>query len=210
MRSCLFLRLKLCWTHYLPCIVHSSGFSLWTFITEYPICWRFQQTKSLYQVKEPSSVSLLSVYYRCWIWQFDMWLWSYCFVLSLMWWIILVDSLRLEQSCIPIIKFLGPDVFSSLSLTQARVRLVIFFSHIGLFFFFLTKTLRDGEIAQLLKTACCSCRDSGFNSHQPHGGLQLSITAVLGDLMPSSGLHGHLAHIWCTYKHIVEYSYTGE
>lgn len=58
---------------------------------------------ALYQVKE--ALVLPRVCYRCWIWSFDLLVWSYGFLLSLMWGIILKSSLMLEQPWIRIINF---------------------------------------------------------------------------------------------------------
>lgn len=38
--------------------------------------------------------------------------------------------------------------------------------------------------------------------YNQHGGSKPSITPTPGHLMPSSGLHGHQAHMWNTYIHI--------
>jgi hypothetical protein len=45
----------------------------------------------------------------------------------------------------------------------------------------------------MAKSTEYSCRGSGFNSQQPRGSSQLSVTPVPGDLTPSSALHGHRA-----------------
>lgn len=49
--------------------------------------------------------------------------------------------------------------------------------------------------------ARCSCRRPRFGSQHPYGGSQPSLSPVPTDLMPSSGLHGHQAHTWCTHMH---------
>lgn len=47
-----------------------------------------------------------------------------------------------------------------------------------------------GEMVQLLR-ALTSSIESEFSSKHSQGGSQSSVTPVLGDLMPSSDLHGH-------------------
>ena len=48
---------------------------------------------------------------------------------------------------------------------------------------------RDGSV---VKSICCSCRESIFSSQHPHGDLQLPLILVPGDLM-SSDLLGYQA-----------------
>lgn len=55
------------------------------------------------------------------------------------------------------------------------------------------------ETAQRLRALGCSSRESRSHSQPPGGVPQLSVTPVLGALMPSSGLHGHQAPRWCRY-----------
>ena len=52
----------------------------------------------------------------------------------------------------------------------------------------------------------CSCRDLEFNSQHPHGRSELLVTAVSGDLMPSSGLCGHYRHV--VHTHTCKHSCT--
>ena len=54
----------------------------------------------------------------------------------------------------------------------------------------------------------CSSRGPGFDSHHPHGGFQLSLTAAVGDLTHSSDLHGYQACMWYTGTHVGKHSYT--
>lgn len=49
-----------------------------------------------------------------------------------------------------------------------------------------------------------------FSSRHPRGGSQPSITAVLGDPMPSSDLHKYRASIWYTDIHASKNTYTNE
>ena len=60
----------------------------------------------------------------------------------------------------------------------------------------------SSQTAQRLRSTGCSSRGPRFNSQHPHGSSQVSVTPVPGDLIPSSGLHGHQAHTWCTYIHV--------
>lgn len=43
-----------------------------------------------------------------------------------------------------------------------------------------------------VRSTCCSCKDTKFNSQHPHDSAQLSAPLVLGNPAPSSGLHGIL------------------
>lgn len=43
--------------------------------------------------------------------------------------------------------------------------------------------------------------ESKIESQHPNGGSKPSMIPVLGDLMPSSDVQGHLAHIECTDIH---------
>jgi hypothetical protein len=60
------------------------------------------------------------------------------------------------------------------------------------------KGWKDGSV---IKSRGCSRRKPEFSLGHPHGGSQASITAVPGDPMLSSDLHGHQACTWCTYIH---------
>lgn len=53
---------------------------------------------------------------------------------------------------------------------------------------------RDNSVAE--STGYVS-RGLKFGSKLPHGGSYLPLTPVPGDLMSSSGLLGHQAHMWC-------------
>ena len=53
----------------------------------------------------------------------------------------------------------------------------------------------------VIKSIGCFPIGPGINSQHLHGGSQASVTPVLGNLMPSSDLHGHQAHKWCTDTH---------
>lgn len=52
----------------------------------------------------------------------------------------------------------------------------------------------------VIKYTGCPCRGPRFKSQYPHGGSQLSVTPVSGNLTPSSDPLGHQAHIWCSCK----------
>ena len=66
---------------------------------------------------------------------------------------------------------------------------------------------RDGSV---VKSAGCSSRGFEFNSQQPHGGSQASLTPGPGDLMSFSAFQGHQTHM-CTYQaHTCTYIHGGE
>lgn len=52
----------------------------------------------------------------------------------------------------------------------------------------------------VMNSTCWSYREPEFGSKKPSSSLQLSITPVLWDLPPSSGLHGHCTHIVNIHK----------
>lgn len=43
--------------------------------------------------------------------------------------------------------------------------------------------------------------DTGCSSEDPHGNSQPSVTLVPEDPIPSSGLHGPWAHLWCAHTY---------
>lgn len=47
-----------------------------------------------------------------------------------------------------------------------------------------------------------SFRGSGFDSQNPQGGSQPSVTPVLEDLMLYSGFCGHEAYVWYIFTHV--------
>jgi hypothetical protein len=49
-----------------------------------------------------------------------------------------------------------------------------------------------------IKSTGCSSRGPRLNSQHPHGGLQLTVTPVLGDLILYSGLCRHCVCTLCT------------
>lgn len=57
------------------------------------------------------------------------------------------------------------------------------------------RNVRAGEIAHRSKALGCSSRGSKFGTLHPHRGSHLSVTLVLGDLTPSSGLPGYCMYI---------------
>lgn len=59
--------------------------------------------------------------------------------------------------------------------------------------------LGDWREDLVVKTICCSWKGPRFSSHIHHS--QLLVTAVLGNLTPSFGLHGHL-HVHSARAHI--------
>lgn len=69
----------------------------------------------------------------------------------------------------------------------------------------------SGEAQNLIqieagRSVCCkemartswSYRGCRLDSQHPHGDSELSVTLVSEGPMPSSGLSGHKAHLWCT------------
>lgn len=52
------------------------------------------------------------------------------------------------------------------------------------------------EDGSTVTRSSCSSKGSRFNSQHPHGGSQPSVTPVLRDPTPSSGLHRNQAHTW--------------
>ena len=52
-----------------------------------------------------------------------------------------------------------------------------------------------------VKRICCYCGGLRFGSQHPRGGSQPLIIPIPEDLTPSSNLHGHWAHKWCTNIH---------
>lgn len=52
---------------------------------------------------------------------------------------------------------------------------------------------QDWKEGSVVKNICCSCRGSGFSFQLLHNGLQQSVSAVLGRLMPSCHC-GHCMH----------------
>jgi hypothetical protein len=72
------------------------------------------------------------------------------------------------------------------------------------------KGVRDGS---MVETSSYTSRGLGFDSQSPHGNLQPCITPVPGDLMLSSGFHGHCIHIHThththTHTHRKKHLYT--
>lgn len=57
-----------------------------------------------------------------------------------------------------------------------------------------------------VKSIVCSSRQPKFNSQPPAGGSHPYITPVLGDLAPTSGLHGHCTHM--VHEHTCRDTYT--
>lgn len=57
--------------------------------------------------------------------------------------------------------------------------------------------VRTGEMAHSVKSTECSSRGPRLDSQEPHG--ISSVTLVSGDLMSSSGLRRHQAHMCYTY-----------
>ena len=51
----------------------------------------------------------------------------------------------------------------------------------------------------VIKSTSCSCRQPGFNSQHPYGGLQPSLTPVLADPVSSSGSQVPGTHVVHTY-----------
>lgn len=64
----------------------------------------------------------------------------------------------------------------------------------------------DGELGQGLRALASLSEDLGFGSQHPHGGSQLSVTPVPGDLMASSDLHGYQTHVWYIDIHASQHS----
>lgn len=52
-----------------------------------------------------------------------------------------------------------------------------------------------------VRTLAYSSRGTGMNFWHPHDGSQLSVVPVVGDLMPSSGAHGHWGHTYIKAKY---------
>lgn len=62
--------------------------------------------------------------------------------------------------------------------------------------FFFSWSCREGSAT---RSTYCSFTGSGFRSQHPCGSSQLPITSVLGKVMPSNGLFGHLTCTWYTH-----------
>lgn len=59
---------------------------------------------------------------------------------------------------------------------------------------------REAGEAQVVKSTWCYCRRPGFGSWCPHISSHLSVTAIPGVPIPSSGLWG--LHMWGAYAHV--------
>lgn len=62
-------------------------------------------------------------------------------------------------------------------------------------------------VIKMVDGTWCSCRGPWFDSQHPDGASQPTVTAVLVDLVPSSGLGGHEACMWYTFVHAGKNSY---